>query len=96
MAMNTTITKKDLVSAVADSLQLTRGKTKVVIQSFLDKLSGELKNGNRIEIRDFGIFGVKLRDGRIARNPKTGEEIKVAARNVVTFKAGRKMKEGVL
>jgi len=92
----TTITKKDLVSAVADSLQLTRGKTKAVIQSFLDKLSGELKNGNRIEIRDFGIFEVKLRADRIARNPKTGEEIKVAARNVAVFKPGKKMKEVVL
>uniref|UniRef100_A0A6H1ZZI7 Putative DNA binding protein n=1 Tax=viral metagenome TaxID=1070528 RepID=A0A6H1ZZI7_9ZZZZ len=94
--MNTTITKKDLVFSVADSLQQPRKKTKVVIQSFLDKLSDELKNGNRIEIRDFGIFEVKLRADRIARNPKTGEEIKVAARNVVTFKAGLKMKEGVL
>ena len=62
---------------------------------FLDRIVEELSQGNRIELRDFGVFEVKKRAARKARNPRTGEEAFVPAKNVVVFKVGKLMKERV-
>jgi integration host factor subunit beta len=61
----------------------------------LDRIVQELSQGNRIELRDFGVFEVKQRAARKARNPRTGEEAFVPAKNVVLFKVGKLMKEKV-
>ena len=67
-----------------------------VCQTFLDQIVDELAKGNRLEFRDFGVFELKRRKERTARNPKTGEPVHVPARTVVAFKPGRIMKEKVV
>ncbi|MEK7485641.1 MAG: HU family DNA-binding protein [Planctomycetota bacterium] len=90
-----TITKKALVDKISQDTNQAQVIVKRVIQQFLDEIIDELSNGNRLEFRDFGVFEVKERASRIGRNPRTGEEVKVPKRNVVTFKVGRLMKKKV-
>jgi len=90
-----TITKKELVERISNSTGQTKIRTKETVQLFLDAITEELEKGNRIELRDFGVFEVKSRADRVGRNPRTGETVKVPARKVVTFKVGRKMKINV-
>ncbi|HPY75732.1 MAG TPA: HU family DNA-binding protein [Planctomycetota bacterium] len=90
-----TITKKQLVEKVSNKADQTKIKTKEIIQLFLDVIIKELQKGNRIELRDFGVFEVKTRASRMGRNPRTGEAVAVLARKVVSFKVGRKMKLNV-
>lgn len=87
-----TITKKQLVEKVSSKAEQTKIKTKEVVQLFLDVIIKELQRGNRIELRDFGVFEVKTRAARLGRNPRTGDSVSVPARKVVSFKVGRKMK----
>jgi len=91
----TTITKKQLVEKISNETEQTKVKTKAIVQLFLDTIRKELEHGNRIELRDFGVFEVKQRSSRVGRNPRTGETVKVPSRKVVTFKVGRKMKQDV-
>jgi integration host factor subunit beta len=90
-----TITKKQLVEKISMQTGQTKVVTKETVQLFLDTITSELENSNRIELRDFGVFEVKKRAARVGRNPKTGETVQVPTRNVVTFKVGRKMKQNV-
>lgn len=90
-----TITKKALVDKISQDTNQAQVIVKRVIQQFLDEIIDELSNGNRLEFRDFGVFEVKERASRIGRNPRTGQEVKVPKRNVVTFKVGRMMKKRV-
>lgn len=90
-----TITKKQLVEKISTETEQTKVMTKQTIQLFLDTITQELEEGNRIELRDFGVLEVKQRAARVGRNPKTGEPVKVPTRKVVTFKVGRKMKQYV-
>lgn len=91
-----TISKKEIVKVIADKNGLTAAQTATVIQSFMDQIIDELAKGNRIEFREFGIFELKRRKQRIARNPKTGETVQVPPKTVVAFKPGKTMKEKVL
>ncbi len=90
-----TITKKQLVERISMDTKQTKVRTKETVQLFLDTITTELERNNRIELRDFGVFEVKQRASRVGRNPRTGEEVKVPSRKVVTFKVGRKMKQNV-
>jgi len=64
-----------------------------VLQAFLDEIVGELRRGNRLEFRNFGVFRLRSRAARIARNPKTGEQVIVPPRLAVEFKPGRRLKD---
>ena len=88
-----TVTKRDLVQAIAEETNVQQQKAKEVIQAFLDRIIDELANGNRLEFRDFGVFEPKAKAPRIARNPRTGDKINVPEKITVKFKAGRMMKE---
>ncbi len=90
-----TITKKQLVERVAERSKVSRTHTKKVIQEFLDQVISELKKGNRLEFRDFGVFEVKERAARVAQNPKTLERVPVPAKRTVKFKVGRLMRDSV-
>ena len=87
-----TITKRDLVQRIAGRVRQSTAATSDVVQAFLDEVIDELTKGNRLEFREFGVFEVKARAARIARNPQNGEAVQIAAKTVVRFKAGRKMK----
>ena len=88
-----TVTKRDLVQAIAEETNVQQQKAKEVIQRFLDRIIDELAVGNRLEFRDFGVFEPKAKAPRIARNPRTGDKIHVPEKVTVKFKAGRMMKE---
>ena len=93
--MTRTITKKELVSRIAEKTGQTKVVTKEVIQLFLDEIISELGTGNRLEFREFGVFEIKERAARKAQNPRTLEKVYVPAKKVVKFKVGRLMKERV-
>ncbi|MHC4549044.1 MAG: HU family DNA-binding protein [Planctomycetota bacterium] len=92
---NRTVTKKELVSRIADRTGQTKVVTKDIIQMFLDEIINELGKGNRLEFREFGVFEIKERAARKAQNPRTLEKVDVPAKKVVKFKVGRLMKERV-
>jgi len=93
MANARTITKKELVLRIAERTQQKQTVTRDIIQLFIDEVIHELASGNRMELRDFGVFEVKTRRARKARNPKTGQEVRVPEKRVVSIKPGKKMKE---
>lgn len=90
-----TITKKDLIERISESTKLPRADVKQVVQEFLDQIIGELRRGNRLEFRDFGVFEIKERAARMAQNPKTLERVKVPAKRTVKFKIGRLMRDSI-
>jgi len=89
------VTKKEIVKDIADILGLTQLKTKEIVQMTFDAIIETLVNNSdhRIELRNFGVFEVKQRAARKARNPRTGERVDVPPKNVVTFKPGKRMEE---
>ena len=89
------MTKKDMAKAIAEELGLPQIQAKEIIQRVLDGITETLLNEGRIELRNFGVFEVKQRKPRKARNPRTGEKVKVPAKRVVTFKPGREMGERI-
>ena len=90
-----TITKKDLIDRITDRTTIKRPTAKTVVQELLDQVITELKKGNRLEFRDFGVFEVKQRAARSAQNPKTLERVEVPAKRTVKFKVGRLMRESL-
>ena len=89
------VTKKELAKAIAEEMGLTQGQAREVVQRIFDGITETLLNVGRIELRNFGVFEVKKRKPRTARNPRTGEKVKVPAKMVVIFKPGREMEERV-
>lgn len=87
------VTKRELVVDVAERLGYTQNEVSDVVQATLDCIVQLLSEGNRLEIRNFGVFEVKTRDARIGRNPRTGEEVPIPAKRVGTFKPGKALKE---
>ncbi len=65
----------------------------LLVDTFFDRLTGTLKTGGRVELRGFGSFSIREREAREARNPKTGEKVKLGSRNVVYFRAGKGLKK---
>lgn len=90
-----TITKKDLVEKIAERTEVGRAEVKEIVQQFLDMVISELKRGNRLELRDFGVFEVRPRAARQAQNPKTMQKVDVPAKRAVRFKVGRLMRASV-
>jgi nucleoid DNA-binding protein len=89
------MTKKDIVRTISEEIGLTQLKTKEIVQKTFDAIVDTLVREERIELRNFGVFEVKRRAARKARNPRTGERVDVAEKYVVTFKPGKEMEERV-
>ena len=89
------MTKKDIVKAISEQIGMTQLKTKEIVQQTFDAIIDTLVREHRIELRNFGVFEVKKRAARKARNPRTGERVDVAEKYVVTFKPGKEMEERV-
>jgi len=87
------VTKKEIVKKISEDIGLTQLKTKDIVQRTLDAIIQTLVSEGRIELRNFGVFEVKRRAPRKARNPRTGDKVYVPAKNVVTFKPGKEMEE---
>ena len=89
------MTKKDIVRTIAEQLDLPQLRTKELVQRTFDALIDALVREGRIELRNFGVFQIKQRDARMARNPRTGEKVPVQAKCVVSFKPGKEMEAKV-
>src|SRR5262249_6056167 len=87
------VTKKEIVKKISEDIGLTQLKTKDIVQRTLDAIIHTLVAEGRIELRNFGVFEVKRRAPRKARNPRTGDKVYVPSKNVVTFKPGKEMEE---
>ncbi len=89
------MTKSDLVSAVSEETEIAPTDVRRIIEGALGQIADALANGERIEFRNFGVFSVQKRKARMAYNPKEKTVMKLPARRVVTFRAGKAMKESV-
>ncbi len=89
------MTKKEIVKTISDEIGLTQLKTKEIVQKTFDAIVETLVDERRIELRNFGVFEVKKRAARKARNPRTGDKVYVPEKFVVTFKPGKEMEERV-
>lgn len=89
------MTKKEIVRQISERANLTQLKTKEIVQWTFDAIIETLVTEGRIELRNFGVFEVKERKPRKARNPRTGERVDVEAKKVVTFQPGKEMEENV-
>ena len=86
------MTKKDIIMKIAEETKLKQIDVKEVVQRTFDIIIESLKTGDKVELRNFGIFKVKTRKGRVGRNPRTGDSVSIPDKKVVSFKAGMKMK----
>lgn len=89
------MTKKEIVRTISDDIGLTQLKTKEIVQKTFDAIIDALATEGRIELRNFGVFEVKKRAARKARNPRTGDQVEVPEKYVVTFKPGKEMEARV-
>lgn len=89
------VTKKEIVRTISEEIGLTQLKTKEIVQKTFDAIVDTLVTDGRIELRNFGVFEVKRRAPRKARNPRTGERVDVGEKYVVTFKPGKEMEQRV-
>ena len=92
-----TLTKRDLVMRISDETGLIQTQAADVVQRTLDHIAATLAKGDKVELRNFGVFEVKIRKARIGRNPKAPEkDVPIPARAMVKFKAGKEMRAEVL
>ena len=92
-----TLTKRDLVIRISEETGLKQQQVLDVIQKTLDRISDALAKGDKVELRNFGVFEVKVRKARIGRNPNAPEaDVPIPERSVVKFKAGKEMRAEVL
>jgi len=87
------VTKKEIVKMISDRVDETQLKTKEIVQLTFDLIIETLAKEGRIELRNFGVFEVRRRKARRARNPRTNQPVEVGAKNVVTFQPGKEMEE---
>ena len=89
------LTKADLAEMLFDELGLNKREAKEIVEMFYGEISVALENNDQVKISGFGNFELRDKKSRPGRNPKTGEEIPISARRVVTFKPGQKLKARV-
>ena len=86
------LTKADLAERLHEELGLNKREVKDIVELFFDEIRSSLESGNQVKISGFGNFDLRDKNERPGRNPKTGEEIPISARRVVTFRPGQKLK----
>ena len=92
-----TLTKRDLVRHISEETGLNQAQVLEVVQKALNYMTESLANGNKVELRNFGIFDVKISKAKIGRNPNKPEtDVPIPARSMVKFKAGKEMAAEVL
>ncbi len=92
-----TLTKRDLVVRISNETSLVQQQVFDVVQKTLDYISEALANGDKVELRNFGVFEVKVRKARVGRNPNAPEtDVAIPQRAMVKFKAGKEMRTAVV
>jgi integration host factor subunit alpha len=89
------LTKADFAERLFNELGLNKREAKEMIELFFEKIKNSLETGEQVKISGFGKFELRDKSSRPGRNPKTGEEIPISARRVVTFRSGQKLKARV-
>jgi len=89
------MTKKDIVLRISDDTGLKQIEVKKIVQRTFDCVIDALARGEKVELRNFGVFKIKQRRGRIGRNPRTGQTVPVPPRKVAIFKPGLEMKKKI-
>lgn len=87
--------KAELIDAIASEAGLSKADAKKALDAFVGATAEAMKKGDRVSLVGFGSFSVSKREARTGRNPQTGKEIKIAAKNVVRFKAGAELSGAV-
>ena len=90
-----TLTRADLTDAVHRSLGISRNESSAFVERVLEEVSAALERGESVKISSFGTFTVRKKKMRMGRNPKTGEEVPITPRRVVTFRASHVMKDDI-
>jgi len=92
-----TLTKRDLVIRIAEDTGIKQQQVLIVVQKTLDEIAGALARGQKVELRNFGVFEVKVRKARIGRNPNApAADVPIPQRSVVKFKPGKELRVEVL
>jgi nucleoid DNA-binding protein len=92
-----TLTKRDLVIRISEETNLAQTDVFAVVQKTLDHITESVAKGDKVELRNFGVFEVKVRKARVGRNPNAPEtDVPIPARSVVKFKPGKEMAEQVI
>ena len=89
------LTKADMAEELFDELGLNKREAKEMVEMFFEKIREALEEGAQVKLSGFGNFDLREKKQRPGRNPKTGEEIPISARRVVTFRPGQKLKARV-
>jgi len=92
---DSTVTKADLVEQVIRVTELPRKESEAIVETIFESIIGALQGGDRIEIRGFGSFRTRQRQGRIGRNPKTGAKVNVPPKRIPFFKPSKELKDHV-
>lgn len=89
------MTKADLIDVVTGAGAPTRKDSEVIVETIFDSIVGALRAGDKVEIRGFGSFRVRQREGRTGRNPKTGAPVAVPPRRVAYFRPSKELRDGI-
>jgi len=90
-----TLTKSDIVEDLNNEIGLNKREAKELVDLFFDDIKNLLSEGHEVKLSGFGNFQLRDKSPRPGRNPRTGEDVEISARRVVTFKSGQKLKESV-
>ena len=90
-----TLTKSDIVEDLNNEIGLNKREAKELVDMLFDDIKSLLSEGHNIKLSGFGNFQLRDKSSRPGRNPRTGEDVEITARRVVTFKSGQKLKESV-
>lgn len=93
--MSKTLTRADLAEAVYEEIGLSRQESSDLVESILNEICDTLAEGEAVKLSSFGAFNVRDKNGRVGRNPKTGEEVPIDPRRVLVFKPSQVLKERI-
>jgi DNA-binding protein HU-beta len=89
------MTKEELISKIASDAKITKVQSRAALESLIDAVKKTLKKGSKLSLVGFGTFSISKRKARMGRNPQTGKEIKILAKKVARFKAGKALADHV-
>ncbi|WNC67165.1 integration host factor subunit alpha [Thalassotalea nanhaiensis] len=89
------LTKAEVSEHLYEELGLSKRDAKLLVEEFFEEIRGSLESGEQVKLSGFGNFDLRVKNERPGRNPKTGEDIPISARKVVTFRPGQKLKNRV-
>ncbi len=93
--MNKTLTRASLCEVIYKEIGLSRLESSDIVEAVLDEISNALVGGDDVKISSFGTFAVRHKNGRVGRNPKTGEEVPITPRRVLSFRASHVLKDRI-